>query len=161
MMMRFEGFLALALLVAGAVGARAQECDPGVVDLRDGANALRFQVEVADTVEGRATGLMDRKQMGRFSGMLFVYDAPQSVAFWMKNTLIPLDMLFFDQTGKLTRVHKNALPLDETPIPGGNDILYVLEINGGLAGQLGIEAGAELRHPAIDPDLAAWPCPSE
>jgi uncharacterized membrane protein (UPF0127 family) len=94
----------------------------------------------------------------RYEDMLFVYETPQPVAFWMENTLIPLDMLFFDASGKLERVHENARPLDRTPIPGGNDIRFVLEINGGLATELGIEPGAELRHPSIDQAEAAWPC---
>jgi uncharacterized membrane protein (UPF0127 family) len=67
-------------------------------------------------------------------------------------------MLFFDASGTLERVHENARPLDRTPIPGGNDIRFVLEINGGLAAELGIEPGAELRHPSIDQAEAAWPC---
>jgi uncharacterized membrane protein (UPF0127 family) len=90
--------------------------------------------------------------------MLFVYPAPQRASFWMKNTLIPLDMIFADATGRVTRVHSNAVPGDETPIDGGEGVSFVLEINGGLARRLGIAPGAELRHPAVDPDTAAWPC---
>ena len=60
--------------------------------------------------------------------------------------------------GRLARVHSNARPRDETPIPGGTDIRYVLEINGGMAESLGIGPGAELRHPALDQALAAWSC---
>jgi uncharacterized membrane protein (UPF0127 family) len=106
----------------------------------------------------RAQGLMFRESLPKFAGMLFVYETPQPVAFWMRNTLIPLDMLFFDATGRLTRIASSAVPLDETPIPGGDDIRYVLEINGGLAGSLGIDLGAEIRHPALDQDAAAWSC---
>ena len=65
----------------------------------------------------------------------------------MRNTLIPLDMLFLSAKGVVTRVHADAVPEDETPIPGGNEVQYVLEINGGLAARLGIEPGAEARHP--------------
>ena len=90
--------------------------------------------------------------------MLFVYESPQPVAFWMRNTLIPLDMLFFDGTGRLTRIKENAQPHDETPVVGGDAVRYVLEINGGLAAELGIDLGAELRHPALDQSSAAWPC---
>lgn len=89
--------------------------------------------------------------------MLFVYDRPQRVSFWMRNTLIPLDMIFMDEAGRVTRVHENAIPLDETGIPGGDEVQYVLEINGGLASRLGIDVGSELRHPIIGDD-AAWPC---
>lgn len=152
----FAGIFGAALLWAAA--AMADTCAPGTLDLRDPDTALRFSVEVMDTEAGRAQGLMNRESLPKFSGMLFVYPEPGPVAFWMKNTLIPLDMLFFDETGTLVNIHENARPLDETPIPGGTDILYVLEINGGLAAELGIDLGAELRHPALDQEIAAWPC---
>ena len=90
--------------------------------------------------------------------MLFIYEEPQLLAFWMRNTLIPLDMIFVDRFGEVQKVHSNAVPLDETPIDGGRDVLAVLEINGGLAARLGIEPGTELRHPAFDQAEAAWPC---
>lgn len=154
-----ELLLIATLALAGGGTAAAQVCDPDVVDLRDEDTTLRFEVEVEDTAEGRAEGLMHRESLPRFSGMLFVYPKPGPVAFWMRNTLIPLDMLFFDPSGTLTRIQENAVPLDETPLPGGPNVLFVLEINGGLADSLGIEPGAELRHPAVDPELAAWPCP--
>lgn len=159
--MRPEAFgrvfgVCLGLLVcAGAAGAA---CVSDVVDLREGDSRFRFSVEVADTDAERAQGLMNRESLPRFGGMLFVYDQPQPVAFWMKNTLIPLDMLFFDESGVLTHVHENAVPGDLTPIPGKGEVLFVLEINGGAARELGIEPGAELRHPAVDPDLAVWSC---
>jgi uncharacterized membrane protein (UPF0127 family) len=154
----FESGAALALACALPAAAAAQDCAPDVVDLRGPDMALRFQVEVMDDAAERAQGLMFRESLPKFSGMLFVYETPQPVAFWMRNTLIPLDMLFFDPAGRLTRIQSNATPLDETPIPGGDNIRYVLEINGGLAESLGIEPGAELRHPALDQTAAAWPC---
>ncbi len=161
---RLRGFGCRAGMAAGMLmalwsgAAAAEECAPGVLDLRDADATLRFEVEVMDSEEGRARGLMFRESLPRFGGMLFVYPEPEPVAFWMRNTLIPLDMLFFDETGRLTRIHENAVPLDETPIPGGNDILYVLEVNGGTVASLGIELGAEMRSPAVDPAVAAWPC---
>ncbi len=138
--------------------ALAEACAPAVLDLRDGDSTLRFTVEVADDDAERAEGLMFRESMAKFSGMLFVYDRPQPVAFWMRNTLIPLDMLFFDGSGRLAAIKVDATPHDETPIPGGSDIRYVLEINGGLSRELGIEEGATIRHPALDQATAAWPC---
>jgi uncharacterized membrane protein (UPF0127 family) len=153
------GLLAWGIAFGLAGGSlAAQECAPDVLDLRDGDSTLRFTTEVVDTEASRAQGLMHRDAMPRFSGMLFVYPQPGPVAFWMRNTRIPLDMLFFDAAGRLTRIHENAVPFDETAIPGGNDVLFVLEINGGMARELGIELGAELRHPAVDPELAVWPC---
>ena len=67
-------------------------------------------------------------------------------------------MIFVDSTGTIARIHENAIPLDETPIPGGDNIFAVLEINGGLSQRLGLEDGDVLRHEAFDPAIAAWPC---
>lgn len=136
-------------------------CLPGGIDVRDGATTVRFAVEVVDTAPTRAQGLMNRPSLPQFSAMLFVYERPQTVGFWMRNTLIPLDMLFADATGTVQRIHENAAPLSEETIPGGDNIQYVLEINGGLARQLGLSKGAELRHPAIPAAIAAWPCTAE
>ena len=101
---------------------------------------------------------MLRETLPKFAGMLFVYPNPRSVSFWMQNTLIPLDMIFMDQTGTVTNVHNNAIPLDETPIFGGDSVFAVLEINGGLAQTLRIMPGAVMRHPAFEQEIAAWPC---
>jgi uncharacterized membrane protein (UPF0127 family) len=148
--------LAAALLLLA--GPAAAQCAPGHVDVRSGDTVVRFAVTVADTDETRARGLMFVESMGRFEGMLFVYDAPQTATFWMENTPLPLDMLFFDGSGTLARVHANAEPFSRDIIFGGEAIRYVLEINGGQAAALGIAPGAEIRHPALDQDDAAWPC---
>ncbi|SPJ22458.1 DUF192 domain-containing protein [Palleronia abyssalis] len=118
----------------------------------------RFAVEVADDPAERAQGLMFVEDMPTMEGMLFIYERSQPASFWMRNTLIPLDMLFLDQTGTVTRIHENAVPLDETPIPGGDSVRAVLEINGGMAARLGIDEGTVLRHPSLPQSLAAWPC---
>jgi len=149
--------LVLAMLAAGDAGA--QDCAPDAVDLRQGASIYRFAVELADTEATRSRGLMFRESLPPFGGMLFVYEAPQVATFWMENTLIPLDMLFFDPAGRLARIHANAVPKSRDIIFGGENVAFVLEINGGLAGRLGISEGAELRHPAVDPARAAWLCP--
>lgn len=116
---------------------------------------MAFSVEVADDVPERARGLMHRPHMEPDHGMLFVYDSPRAVSFWMKNTEIPLDMLFAGADGRVRTIRHRATPLDETPIPGGEQIQYVLEINGGRALELGIPEGAALSHPAIaGPDVA-------
>lgn len=138
--------------------AAAAACAPGTVELRGPAGQARFSVEVADDGEERAQGLMFRESMPASAGMLFVYDAPQRASFWMKNTLIPLDMIFADETGRVTKVHAEAVPGDTTPIDGGTGVRFVLEINGGLAARMGIVEGSELRHPAIPQATAVWPC---
>jgi len=149
-----RGALAAFLLSAGAGLA----CAPETVELRGDFGQARFTVELADDPGERSVGLMNREAMPMSAGMLFVYETPQRAAFWMKNTLIPLDMIFADATGTVTRVHENAVPLDETPIDGGPGVQYVLEINGGLAGPMGIEPGVEMRHPAMDQSEVAWTC---
>ncbi|NNE52078.1 MAG: DUF192 domain-containing protein [Sulfitobacter sp.] len=133
-------------------------CREDTIHLRGDWGTARFSVEIADDPAEQARGLMFREEMSAGAGMLFVYDRPQRASFWMRNTLIPLDMIFVDETGVVQRIHQNAIPLDETPINGGEAVLAVLEINGGMAARLGIAVGSEMRHPAFDPEAAAWPC---
>ena len=116
-----------------------------------------FAIDVADDAQERAKGLMFVEDMPMLTGMLFVYERPQSVSFWMKNTLIPLDMLFANPQGEILRIHENAVPGDLTPIPGGAGIQMVLEINGGLAQRLGIVEGDVMQHPSFGVD-AILPC---
>jgi uncharacterized protein len=154
------GGAALVLLLS--VGAAQAECRENALELQTRTGAVsRFSVEVADSATERSTGLMHRESMPMAAGMLFVYGRPGNVSFWMENTLIPLDMIFADPTGTVQHVHENARPLDRTPIPGGANIKYVLEINAGLARRMGIAPGAMLRHPAIDQSTAAFPCVAE
>lgn len=149
---------ALALLaLSGAAQAEAGGCAPDRLDIRGDWGEARFSVEIADTPQSQAQGLMFRESLPAAHGMLFVYERPGAPAFWMKNTLIPLDMLFVTPEGRVQHVHPMAVPGDLTPIPGGDGVLAVLEIRGGLAGAIGIGPGDEMRHPAFDTG-AAWPC---
>lgn len=157
------------LLLAPSVGlpaaSEAADCSPERALLRspDG-KVTTIPVEIADTAGLRAQGLMFRESLPAGSGMLFVYEWPQPVAFWMKNTLIPLDMLFIDQTGRVKHVHAQAIPHDETPIPGAEpedpapERVMVLEINGGEAARLDLVEGSVLASPLLDQAGAAWPC---
>ncbi|WP_322865943.1 DUF192 domain-containing protein [Aquicoccus sp. G2-2] len=150
--------LAVVLISSGVSAAQAAEtCRDDVVYLRGEFGSARFSVELATNGQERARGLMFRKQMPKSHGMLFVYGHPQRVSFWMKNTLIPLDMLFVDQHGIVQRVNRMAMPGDLKSFFGGNDILVVLEINGGLAKAMGIGPGTVMRHPAFGAQ-AAWAC---
>ena len=150
----------MAAVFGAAIGVSAANaaCDPGVVDIRGENTSARFTVEIADDPAEQAQGLMFVENLPQFSGMLFVNAAPRPTAFWMKNTLIPLDMLFIDIEGTVQHLHENATPLSEASIFGGDEIFAVLEINGGLSSKLGIGVGSELRHPAFDAATAAWPC---
>ncbi|WP_166486124.1 DUF192 domain-containing protein [Jannaschia sp. CCS1] len=152
--------MTLAVAVtAFATTPAAARCSDDRVEVRGDWGIARFRVAIADTVAERAQGLMNVPEMPQRAGMLFIYERPQRVSFWMENTLIPLDMIFADETGLIVNVHSNAVPLDRTPIPGGSsDIVYVLEINGGLAEDLGLAAGDQLRHPSVPQDTALWPC---
>lgn len=153
-----SGVLSGAILSLSVVSSWAGECRPDLLEWRGDGGSARFTVELAETSEARSRGLMYRESLPRSEGMLFVYPSPQHASFWMKNTLIPLDMIFADAAGRVTVVHSNAIPGDETPIDGGDGVQFVLEINGGLAKRMGIAPGSELRHPAIDQAQAAWPC---
>ncbi len=154
-----RGFaLVLAMGLLPQVAQAQMACATDRVDLRLPSGIQSFAVELADSPDERALGLMNRAEMPPEAGMLFVYESPRRAQFWMKNTLIPLDMIFADATGRVTHVHSNAIPGDLTPIDGGEGVVYVLEINGGLAGKLGIVPGADLRHPAIPASTATWPC---
>lgn len=147
--------ISLALVFGGAADAA---CAPDTVELRGPGGVQRFSVEIADTEAERSQGLMFREKMPASAGMLFVYEQPKHAYFWMKNTLLPLDMVFADATGLVTSVHSNAVPQDETPIDGGAGVAVVLEINGGLAARMGIAPGVEMRSAALDQSVAAWRC---
>jgi uncharacterized membrane protein (UPF0127 family) len=147
----------VALLLAVLSTSAAAECREDRVTIKGGFGEAHFTVRVADDSAERAQGLMNVEEMGTLEGMLFAYDEPQPVSFWMHNTLIPLDMIFAGADGTIASIHENAIPMDRRPIPGGDEVQFVLEVNGGLTGRLGIEPGDLLSHPAIG-EGAALPC---
>jgi hypothetical protein len=105
-----------------------------------------FRVEIADNDASRERGLMFRKSLAPDAGMLFDFKTPQDVSFWMKNTLIPLDMVFIDAHGVVLNVAANATPLSEANIPSAGPVLGVLEIKGGRAAEIDIEPGDKVRE---------------
>lgn len=100
-----------------------------------------FRVEVAVSEEEQAKGLMFRTQMGADEGMIFPMDPPRMAAFWMKNTVIPLDIVFIGPDHRVLNVAANAVPYDLTPLPSVDRAAGVLELNGGRAAQIGLKAG--------------------
>jgi len=108
--------------------------------------AHHFTVEIAATPEQQERGLMFRKSIAPDRGMIFPYQPPQEVAFWMKNTLIPLDIVYIRADGTVGRI-VNAEPMDITPLPSGEPVALVLEIGGGRAAQLGIKEGDKVSWP--------------
>ncbi|GGF58742.1 hypothetical protein GCM10011402_08440 [Paracoccus acridae] len=158
--------IAALFLSLGWSGPSAADvaCAPDRVIFQTSDGPVAFQVELADDEAERAQGLMFRKSLERGSGMLFVYDTPRAVSFWMRNTYIPLDLIFLDQAGVIRHIHPRAVPLDETPIPGAGpgdpdpDRQMILEIGGGEAERLGLAVGQPMAHPRLHQDLAALPC---
>ena len=108
--------------------------------IRSATGVHRFTVQVAKTEEQQQHGLMFTRSLAPDQGMIFPYDPPQDVSFWMKNTLIPLDMVFIRADGTIARI-TTARPLDLTPVPGGEPVAAVLELRGGRAAELEIREG--------------------
>ena len=120
-----------------------------------------FEAWRADEPATRAQGLMWVEQLPPDRAMIFVYDPPQRVGMWMKNTLVPLDMLFVDQSGCVVRVHERAEPGSLETIDSGDRVVLVVELAGGSAGTRGIARGDRVLRPAAGspPDSAAPSCP--
>jgi len=134
------GLAVLALILIFAPFDAAGE----EIVLKTSQGEHRITVEIADTPEARSRGLMFRETLADDRGMLFLYPAPREVSMWMKNTLIPLDMLFVSKDGRIVRVARNAQPHSLTTIPSGEPVIAVLEIGGGRSAALGVRAGDRL-----------------
>ncbi len=151
---RHFGPLAAWVLLAG-LGAGAAEADPTLrtepLEVITHKGAAHFTVEIAETEASREQGLMFRKHLTAKEGMLFDFKIPQPVAFWMKNTLIPLDMLFIASDGRIVSIARNATPMSEAPIPSGGEVLGVLEIRGGRAAEIGAEPGDHVKERIFHP----------
>jgi uncharacterized membrane protein (UPF0127 family) len=149
--MRVFGTIVLALLLGFAGAARAQlqkfETSPLIIATSKGDQ--HFTVEMALTPAQHEQGLMFRRSMAPDAGMLFVFPEVRPIGFWMKNTLIPLDMLFIADDGVIASIHERAVPLSEANIPSNAPVKAVLELNGGTVARLGIELGDVVHHAAL------------
>ena len=125
------------------------------VALKSGPNWISYKVEIAHTEEQRARGLMGREDIAYDGGMLFIYPEEGTRSFWMKDTPLPLDILFFGSDRKLVSVAQNTAPNDETPISGGEGISMVLELNAGQFQENNMDDSAEL----IIIDVSGNECP--
>ncbi|MDE3029525.1 MAG: DUF192 domain-containing protein [Paracoccaceae bacterium] len=105
---------------------------------------IELHLETAVTEAERERGLMDRHSLPANSGMIFVFGRPQTVYFWMKDTPIPLDMVFLSPTGTVVGTHENAVPEDRTVISSPAGVQYVIEVAGGAARRLGLIPGASV-----------------
>lgn len=136
-------FLLFACLSLIAVAAQAQQSfqtERLLVETQSGERHV-FTVELAIDSGQRQQGLMFRKHMAADAGMLFDFAAPRDISMWMRNTLIPLDMLFIDKDGVIRHIHPNAEPLSESIISSTGPVSYVLELNGGEAERRRIAIG--------------------
>ena len=140
--------LALALAACkgqGAAEAPAAHAESGLsvvpLTIASAGRTHAFRVELARSPQEQAQGLMFRTQLGPDEGMLFPLDPPRPARFWMKNTVIPLDMLFIAPDGRIANIAANAKPYDEAPKVSAGPVKAVLELPGGRAAELGIVAG--------------------
>ncbi|NNG03346.1 MAG: DUF192 domain-containing protein [Inquilinus sp.] len=150
-MPRFLALLAapfVLALVLIAPPASAQESSDLWIETEAGGR-YKFRVELALTPAQQARGLMNRASMASDAGMLFVFDSERPASFWMKNTLISLDMLFIGADGRIVNIGERTTPLSTDSVPAAAPVKAVLEINGGLSAILGIRAGDRVRHPAL------------
>ncbi|WP_428246809.1 DUF192 domain-containing protein [Ferrovibrio sp.] len=144
-------FLALTLVLT-LLGGQAALAQPQtglpVSDLviNTAGGPKKFRIELANTDASRSRGMMFRSQMAPDAGMLFDFFTEQPASFWMRNTLIPLDMIFIKADGTILNIHQRAIPHDETSINSAGPVRAVLEVNGGTAARLGIKAGDRVDH---------------
>lgn len=139
--------VAAGLIASGAASAAGLE----KLEIDTASGAHQFEVEIAQTDEEREKGLMFRRFMPADRGMLFDFKTEEPVSFWMKNTYIPLDMIFVSRAGIVTRIAAGAEPLSERLIPSGEPCYGVLEVNAGVAAQIGLQPGDKVRQRIFTP----------
>jgi hypothetical protein len=140
--------LVAAWLPGLAIGDEAA-CAPDRITLLAAEGRITYTLEIADTPETRARGLMFRTDLAADSGMLFVWDEPAPRSFWMRNTPLPLDIIFLDEAGQVVNVAARTTPFSEKRLPSEGPALAVLEVNAGEAERRGIGPGTQARHPVF------------
>jgi uncharacterized membrane protein (UPF0127 family) len=148
---RLWAALAFVVFLAASSGFPVWGGQTDSLTIETSTGSHTFQIEVADNDATREHGLMDRRYMAPDHGMLFEFEVNAPVAFWMKNTYIPLDMVFISPKGVVTHIATNAEPLSERVIPSGGPSIGVLELNGGMAASIGLKVGDKVRHPFFKP----------
>ena len=145
MRMPRRSFAAAAALVLTLTSAWA--LDRNTVEIASKGGVHVFTVEIADTEAAREKGLMYRKSLPPGQGMLFDFHSDQPVRFWMKNTYIPLDMIFIRSDGRILNIAENTTPMSENEVPSAGPVQAVLEVRGGTARELGIAPGDRVANP--------------
>ncbi len=145
----FIGFMVagIALLPTGLRSQALVSFDKSSLEIETKSGKHKFTVELAISDRQQAQGLMFRRSMAPNAGMLFDYRKPTRITMWMKNTYIPLDMIFIGADGRIINIAQRTVPHSETTIPSRGRALAVLEVNGGTASRLGIKPGDRVIHP--------------
>ena len=143
--------IALALCMGHAAKAQSESCRPDRAVFLGGAVPVTVPVEIADDPQERARGLMFRRHLAPGTGMLFIYEAPQRVSFWMRNTPSSLDILYIDPQGRIVSIASHATPFSEAPIPSNGAANGVLELRAGRAAEINAKPGDKVLHPYFKP----------
>jgi uncharacterized protein len=152
---KFSAVLALFMVLGVQPACSADAIQQDVLTIETQNNGpIVFHIEMVTSGSEMEKGLMNRTELAEDSGMLFVWPDVEQRAFWMKDTLIPLDMIFIAEDGTIHHIHHMAKPLDLTKITSERPSKAVLEINGGLSDILGIVEGDRIIHPAFRNQLA-------
>jgi uncharacterized membrane protein (UPF0127 family) len=156
-MIRIAWVFVFTLFIAGAEIAPASAQMPGglakfptgSLAIESGGKTHRFTIEIATNSRQQSQGLMFRRHLARDAGMLFVYRRVNEIAMWMRNTYVPLDMLFIRKDGRIGKIAERTVPLSEETISSGGPVIAVLELNAGTSERLGIKVGDRVRSPAL------------
>ena len=151
-MMKRRALLLLATAIAASsfaflTGAQLQRFATSELTIVSATGPHRFTVEVAEAPAQMEQGLMFRRALAPDAGMLFDYKTPTMATMWMRNTLIPLDMLFVDAQGRIVNIHQRAVPQSLDVIAAAAPVRAVIELNGSTAARLGIAPGDQVQHP--------------
>jgi uncharacterized protein len=138
---------AAAYMIWGGDSTQVSSQQTQRLELVTSQGVVPLEIEVAVTQEQQATGLMYRTTLADNAGMLFPYPEARELTMWMKNTFIPLDMIFIRADGTILRIEAMTEPLSERVVSSGGAVTGVLEIAGGAAARLGLKAGDRVRHP--------------
>ena len=151
MFLKILAAVAAALFFSSGASAQLPVSERQELVIVTDAGEKRFQVELADEPEEQRTGLMFRREMAPDEGMLFDFQTVRDVTMWMRNTYLPLDMIFIREDGTIHTIARRTTPLSERTISSGGPVRYVLEVNAGVSDALGIAPGDQVKAPAITP----------
>ena len=140
-------FLIVIRLVSSGLLISCTSPQPQLILYRQSDTPLSITVEIADTEEKRALGLMYRRNLPEFHGMLFIFPQEKELSFWMKNTPLPLDIIFINASRTIVSIARTTKPYSETPIPSEQAAQFVLEVNGGFCRRHGVMIGDRIELP--------------